>query len=211
LSPEEKAFVIWAEGTCVAWAESFNRQLNNGEKYRILPDECIEFYKMYGVNLPLVVSSLHRYEKEVVNGDKRVVVQLDMLGAEMALRWQNQMLDSIRYPNPVRDAILRAAMTDAQSHLNRNLNNTEAYKLSIPNQNYFPTAQPQYAQPNPQMDAPLKTCSSCNGSGSRNFACYSCNGTGVELVGGIRYKCRSCTGRGFEMCVACGGSGKSRF
>jgi hypothetical protein len=213
LTAEDKAFLAWAERTCVAWAESFNKQLDNGEKYRLLPDECTKFYQMYGAHLPVVVNSLHRYKKEVVNGNRRVLVHQNLFDAEMALRWQNKMINSIRYPNPVRDAILQAVIADTYRKMNQNLHNTntEAYKVRTLDQNYFPTSPPQVSQPNHQVDTPSRSCYSCNGTGSRNFACFSCKGTGISMVGQMRQKCSLCSGKGFEKCASCIGSGKSRY
>jgi hypothetical protein len=201
LSPEEAAFKLWAEETCLAWAKSFNGELDRGNRYRILPDECIEFYRLLGGHLPVVVSSLQRYENEVVNGDRKVVVHLNMFDAEMALRWQNKMINSIRYPNPVRDVVLQAVMADAYRQMNQNLQNTdtEAYKLRIPDQNYFPVPTPQASQPNP----PSTVCPSCNGTGRDRMACASCGGTGIQQG----FRCGACSGQRFMLCITCSGKG----
>jgi len=211
-SPEEKAFVTWAEKTCLTWAETFNRQLDSGNTYRFLPNDCIAFYKLYGSHLPYVANSLIRYENEVVNGDKKYIVHPNMFEAEMALRWQNEMLASIRYPNPLRDAILQAAFANAQRSMNQNSQqNLEAFKLRAPAQNSLPIPTPQVSNPNTQTNTQSTTCTSCSGSGTRNMACFTCKGTGLSIVGTGRYKCQTCAGKGFERCLPCSGTGKNKY
>ena len=69
--------------------------------------------------------------------------------------------------------------------------------------------QPNYAQPNYGVSAPLSNvkiqCFNCNGTGTIMEECMLCRGSGYTCG----YRCVTCNGRGFKIvrCPYCNGRG----